>query len=86
MKRKAQSHWDAFLADCQDPLSVYDSAPPRTSISFFDSSGRMTGFACGRRRIEPVEDHRGPFARFVGMFLNLRKYGSLRHPVSRYWD
>ena len=46
----------------------------------------MTGIACSRRRLVPVEDHRGPFAKFVGMFLNLRKYGSIRHPVCRYWD
>jgi hypothetical protein len=46
----------------------------------------MTGIACGRQRIEPVEDHRGPVAKFVGIFINLRKYGSIRDPVSRYWD
>lgn len=86
MKRKALSRWHAFLADCQDPLYVYDNAQPRTSISLFDTSGRMTGIACNRWRIEPVEDHRGPIAKIIGMFLNLHRYGSIRHPVSNYWD
>lgn len=88
MKNKwLNDRWDGFIASCKDPLSALDNLPQLpTSITLLNSRGEMTGIACQRRRHTVEPDHRGALQRFIGAIINLRTYGSVRHPESRYWD
>ncbi len=79
--------WGAFIASCKDPLSALDNVPrPPTSITLLNSRGEMTGIACSRRRYKLEPDQRGHLQRFIGTIINLRTYGTVRHPESRCWD
>lgn len=78
--------WGVFITSCHDPLSALDGTEQRTSITLI-KNGVMTGIACTRKNRHAIgPDRRSLLQRFIGAILNLRAYGSVRHPESRYWD
>ncbi len=81
-----KQRWRIFVDSCKDPLSALDGTQQRTSITLMNN-GAMTGIACARQNRQAIgSDQRGTLQRFVGMIINLRTYGSVRHPERQYWD
>lgn len=81
-----KQRWRMFVDSCKDPLSALDGSQQRTSIALM-KNGAITGIACARQnRHATGSDQRGHLQRFIGTIINLRTYGSVRHPESRYWD
>ena len=85
INRKMQFHFHGFLRACRDPLAKLDGTIHDTSVTLVVGHD-IVGIACRRSNVRYVEDQRGFLRRLIGMVINLRKYGSFRHPASRYWD